>query len=265
MSIDSSDYTGTQGQKPWLCILNEVTDSVITASGALVGYEAEAIRGPQTYSAWAPPTLPAWVRAEFATPTDGQINYVMAYISDGGGCLFQPEYWSGSAWVAIGQPATVATGQRECLLWILDTVATDSVRLTVDGDSNSAQAYVATVKAGMATIMPYCPPVGYAPAYLNPMDTYTNTFSEGGQILGSQLISSMASEALSWSIMPPDWVRSVWTVIRPLMRTEGVCFAWRPVTYPQELIYGMVTGTPAVNYASHVRMGVSFTIEGPSP
>lgn len=264
MAVDSSDYTGSDGQKPWLCIRNEVTDSVITASSARANHAAEAVRGPQTYSGWSPLTLPAWVAAEFASPSDATINYVGMYIPDGGDCTYQAEYHNGVTWVAIGSPVFVASGERKAVLYILDTVPANAVRATVDGDTDSGFAYVATLKAGMADIFPYCPPVGFAPSFLNPDETYTNTFSEGGQILGSQMIRSQASESFSFDIMTPAWVRSVWTTIRPLIRTEGVFMAWRPESYPEELIYGMVTGSPAVRYASITRMSVAFTIEGPT-
>ena len=261
--IDATDYTGQDGNLPWLCLRNEVTDATITASSAATGYDAEAVRGPQTYSQWSPASLPAWVRAEFATPSDATINYFAAYIADGGGCTFTAEYWDGATWQVIGFPATVAAGENACLLWILDVVPAGDIRLSVDGDTDALPPYVATLKAGMADFIPYCPPVGFSPSSLNPDDEYTNTFSRGGQVLGSELLSSRASETLNIDIMKPAWVRANWPTIRTLMRTEGVVFAWRPAVY-QELIYGMVTGTPSVAYSQHTRMTMSFTVEGPA-
>ena len=261
MTTRMTGYTGTDGTLPRLCIKNEVTASTISTSTSATDHAAVAVVGPQTYTSWSPTALPAWVQALFVLSSEAQIDYVSARISDGNGCAFKPQYWTGAAWVDLGTAVTVAAGSAETLLWLFDVKSTDRVRLYVTG---STAPFVANLKAGIATVMPIGLQPGYAPSSLNPTDEYANTISEGGQILGSALKRSTAIEQLQFQPLSPAWVRANWPTIRDLLRTEAVVFAWRPSAYPDEVIYGMVTGKPAATYVSHVRMSVSLTIEGPS-
>ena len=263
MTTDTTGYTGPNGNLPWLCVANEVTASTIDSSSADAGYEAEAVRGPQTYSAWSPSALPAWVRATFPASSEAVINYVLTYVTDGGNCEFQPERWDGVTWTPIGAPMFVAIGDASCLLWIFDDTPAEGLRLYVSGGSEAV--YVATLKTGRATVMPYCPPPGYGPSALNPTVFYRNVMSQGGQILGSILERSEAEEKLTFDNLTPAWVRANWPELLRLFRTEGVGFAWRPEAYPDELCYGMVTGRPTIEYSNLSRMKANFTIQGPKP
>jgi hypothetical protein len=261
MTTDTTDYTGQDGDKPWLCVANEVTASTIEASSADAGFEAEAVRGPQTYSTWSPASLPAWVRATFPSSSEAPINYVLAYIADGGNCDFQPQRWDGATWTSIGSPLFVAIGEAACLLWIFNDLSPEAIRLHLSGGSEAV--YVATLKAGRATVIPYSPSVGYSPSALNPRDTYRTVRSQGGQVLGSILERSETEERLTFDNLTPDWVRANWPELLRLFRTEGVGFAWRPATYPDELVYGMVEGRPEVGYSSLTRMQAKLVIQGP--
>jgi len=263
MTTDTTGYTGADGARSWLCVANEVTGATIEASTEDAGFEAEAVRGPQTYSSWSPSALPAWVRAVFVGSSEAQINYFGLYVAEGGGCTFACEYWNGAAWVQIGATMYMGVGESGPLLWIFDNKSASQVRAYISGGSNSV--HVATMKAGLATVMPQNLQPGYAPSYLNPDDEFSNVMSHGGQILGSFLQKSEATESLTFNNLTPAWVRSEWQAIRPLFRTEGVFFAWRPESYPDEVFYGMAEGKPTVSYATHIRMVASVTLKGPAP
>lgn len=262
MTTDTTDYTGPDGRRSWLCIANEVTAATIEASSEDAGFEAEAVRGPQTYSTWSPVSLPAWVRAVFVASSEAQIDYFGLYVAEGGGCSFACERWNGSAWVQVGATLYMGVGEAGPLLWIFDAVSAGQVRVYISGGSDSV--HVATMKAGLATVIPQGLQPGYAPSRLNPDDEFSNIMSHGGQILGSFLQKSEALESLTFNNLTPAWVRSEWQAIRPLFRTEGVFFAWWPEAYPDEVMYGMADGQPSVSYATHVRMVASVNLKGPA-
>jgi hypothetical protein len=260
MMTDLSNYTGRDGRKSWLCVDNVVSSSTVTASTTATGYDATAVKGPQTYSTWSPASMPAWVKAE-PQSSGALINYVACYLLDGEGCAVTPQHWDGMAWVDLGAPMVAASGEPDLLLWIFDAETVGDIRLTFSG---SFAPFVSVFKAGYALVMPYCLAPGYSPSALNPDDTYSNVFSEGGQILGAQLDAKRAVESLAFNNLAPNWVRLNWPTTRDKLRTEGVVFAWRPDSYPTEIMYGMVTGTPSVSYETHTRMALTLTLEGPA-
>lgn len=262
MTTDTTGYTGADGNRSWLCIANEVTAATLEASGSDAGFEVEALRGPQTYSTWSPPSLPAWARAVFVASSEAQINYFGLYVAEGGGCTFAAQRWNGSSWVQIGATQYLGVGAAGVLLWIFDNVSAGQVRAYITGGSDGV--HIATMKAGLATVMPQNLQPGYSPSLLNPDDQFASIMSHGGQILGSFLQRSEAVESLTFNNLQPDWVRSEWRAIRPLFRTEGVFFAWRPEAYPDEVMYGMAEGTPSVSYATHSRLVASVNLKGPA-
>lgn len=257
MSVEASTYTGTDLFYPRVCVLNEVTDATMSASTEAAGYEAVAARGPQTYNGWKPTAVTATLTATFSGSKS--INYVAIYVTDPQGCTFRPQTWNGSSYDNKGADVTLT--EAGPVLWLIDSESKSRVRINVTG--GTGMPIIATMKAGLCTVMPMGMPTGFAPAYLNPQDDMRNVFSEGGQILGSQLISSMAKEDVSIDTVEASWVRTNWPTVRDAMRTEGVFFAWNPDDYPDELVYGGVVGAPRVEYTSNLYMRVAFSLEGP--
>lgn len=257
MTVEATGYTGTDLFYPRLCVANEVTAATLTASTEATGYPAVSARGPQTYSQWSPTAVAAWLLATFSGSKS--INYVAMYVVEGGGCAFQPEKWDGAAYVSLGAPLTISGAS--VALWLFDSVSTARIRMSISG--GTSMPTVATMKAGVATVLPVGMSPGFRPAYLNPEDTYSNIFSEGGQILGSHLEKSQISERIDVANIEASWVRTNWPTLRTLIRTEGIVFAWCPDDFPDEVVYGMVSETPTIEYASSLYMNLSLSIQGP--
>jgi len=257
MTTEASTYTGTDLWYPRLCVVNQVTAATMSASTEAAGYEAVSVRGPQTYGGWKPTAVTATLLATFTGAAD--VDYVGLYITDPQGCTFRPQYWNGSTYVNLA--ADVTPTQAGPVLWLFDSVNTSRIRINVTVGSGNPT--VATMKAGEATVLPQGLPSGYRPSYLNPVDTLLNVFSEGGQILGSQLQASMAREDVTLENIDPGWVRTNWPDVRDLMRTEGVFWAWNADDYPDEMMYGGLVEQPTVEYSSTLYMRLSFSLEGP--
>lgn len=257
MTTEATTYTGTDLWYPRICVVNQVTAATMSASTSATGYDAISVRGPQTYGGWKPTAVTATLLATFAGTF--AVDYAGLYITDPQGCTFRPQYWNGSTYVNLG--ADVTPTQAGPVLWLFNSVNTSRIRFNITG--GTGMPTVATMKAGAATVLPQGLPSGYRPSYLNPVDTLSNTFSEGGQILGSQLMSSMAREDVTLDNIAPSWIRSNWPTVRDLMRTEGVFWAWNADDYPDELMYGGLKDSPVAEYSSTLYMRLSFSLEGP--
>jgi len=259
--IDLTGYSGPDGYSSRLCVLNEVSQATLTASVNPAG--AVAVRSPLTYSTYSPglvPVAPIYVTAEFPGPKP--LDYVSLLVPEGGGATYTLQGWTGAAWVQVGAPLVVPEGQADLLLWLFDQVSYSKIQVEVK--LATGEPFLAVLKAGLETVLPQCLQPGWSPSWLNPKDDYTNVFSQGGQVLSSQLQSSLIEEKLDLQNLPPSWVRSTWPTLREAFRREGIVFAWRPSVYPDEVAYGMIEGTPQVVYQTHQRMSLSITLRGPA-
>lgn len=257
MTTEASTYTGTDLWLPRLCVADNVAAATMSYSTQATGYEAVAVQGPQTYTGWKPTAVTATLTATFSGSVP--VDYVGVFILDAQGCAFRPQYWNGSSYVNLG--ADITPSAAGAVLWLFNSVSTSRIRLNVTGGTGNP--IVAVMKAGTATVFPVGMPTGFRPSYLNPDDTLSNVFSQGGQILGSQLVSSLATESVTIDTIEASWVRTNWPTVRDSLRTKGAFFAWNADDYPSELIYGGLSGVPSAEYSSNLYMRVSFTLEGP--
>lgn len=242
---------------PRLCILHEA--GTVTASSTATGFSASAIVTPLTYTAWKGDSLPDTVEIDFGG--NKTISYVAVQIKDiGTSATIEPEYWNGSAWVSFGSSVSIA--KKGPYAWMKLTGVTGSkVRISVTGTTSPQVAFLG---AGAAVKFECGIPPGFAPATLNQEDEFTNTFSEGGQILSAQRLSSRAKQSISVDAVSPSWVQTYWPSVVDAMRSNGMFFAFNPKDAPDELIYGMRgKQAPSASYSSTQYMALSFSIEGP--
>lgn len=242
---------------PRLCIAHQ--SGTITVSSTATGYSSAALTSPLTYSAHKLNALTGTVDIDFGSAKT--ISYVALYITDiGTSATITPQYWDGAAWQTYGTALTLT--KRGPVAWMnLTGTSTQKIRLSVSG---TAAPEIAFFGAGAVTVFECGIPPGMAPASLNPDDEFSNTFSEGGQVLSSQLLRTQAAQSISMDGVTPSWVDTNWPTVRTLMNTNGMFFAFNPKDRPDEVIYGMRgRDKPTVNYSSSQYMALSFTIEGP--
>lgn len=255
--INLTDSSNADWFYPRLLIAHQ--SGTVTASSTATGYSASAITSPQTYTAWKGNSPPDTIEIDFGG--NKTISYVAMYIKDKGtNATVEPEYWNGSAWVSFG--TSVSITKAGPYAWMkLSGVTASKVRPSVTGTTSPQFAFIG---AGAALKFECGIPPGFAPASLNQDDEFTNTFSEGGQILGSQKLRSSAKQEISVDAVSPSWVSSNWPTTRALMNTNGMFFAFNPKDAPDELIYGMRgKNAPSASYSSTQYMELSFSIEGP--
>lgn len=255
--INLTDSSNADWFYPRLLIAHQ--SGTVTASSTATGYTASAVSTPLTYTGWKGASLPDTLEIDFGG--NKTISYVAMYIKDKGtGATVEPEYWNGSAWVSFG--SSVSITKAGPYAWMrLTGVTASKVRLSVTGTTSPQFAFIG---AGAALKFECGIPPGFAPASLNQDDEFTNVFSEGGQVLGSQKLRSSAKQDISVDAVSPAWVATNWPSVRALMNTNGMFFAFNPKDAPDELIYGMRgKNAPSASYSSSQYMALSFSIEGP--
>jgi len=255
--ITLTDSSNTDWFYPRLLIAHQ--SGTVTASSTATGYTASAVSTPLTYTGWKGASLPDTIENDYGSSKT--IDYIACYVRDiGTSATIEPEYWNGSAWVSFG--AAVSITKAGPYAWMkLTGVSTAKTRLSVTGTTSPVIAFICS---GAATAFPCGIPPGFAPASLNQDDEFTNTFSEGGQILGSQKLRSSAKQSVSMDAISPSWVTTNWPTVRGLMNRNGMFFAFNPKDSADELIYGMRgKDSPSASYSSTQYMALSFTIEGP--
>jgi hypothetical protein len=227
--------SGTDAEWFYPRLLIAHQSGTVTASSTATGYTASAVSSPLTYTGWKGASLPDTIETDYGSSKT--IDYI-----------------------AFG--AAVSITKAGPYAWMKITgVSATKTRLSVTGTTAPVIAFICS---GAATAFPCGIPPGFAPASLNQDDEFTNTFSEGGQILGSQKLRSSSKQSVSMDAISPSWVTTNWPTVRGLMNRNGMFFAFNPKDAADELIYGMRgKDSPLASYSSTQYMALSFSIEGP--
>lgn len=244
---------------PRLCVHTWIPDATLAADSAATNRPAIAVRSPITSTYWKAATMPSWIAASWESARE--IDYIAAYVRMpvGEAVEIVPEVSAdGAEWTAQGMPVQLT--KSGSVAWLFERIATPHVRLRVVGDQ---APLVATLQAGIATAMPMGLRPGYEPGMLNAEDEYTNTFSEGGQVLGMSLRRTGISESINIEPLKPAWVRQHWPALRQQWRRGGTFLIWNPAQYPRDVVYGVLDGQPRTGYTDPMHMFIRFNLKGP--
>lgn len=100
---------------------------------------------------------------------------------------------------------------------------------------------VANVKMGEALAM-YRPIYGgHSPATLSRKTVLSNTISEGGEFLSSNITRQGFSGSYDYQHLPAEWYREYFDPFVSHARTGTYYIAWNPEDYPTEVIYAWST------------------------
>lgn len=243
---------------PRLCVQTWVPGSTISADSDTDATPAIAVRSPLTYSYWQAETMPAVLTVDFGQAR--QVDYAAVYVRmpEDSSTQFMVETFDGLTWTQQGDSTSIV--RDGSIVWLFDKHSAEQIRLTVTGDA----PMVATFQAGLATVIPMGFQSGFSPASLNPQDEYTNTVSEGGQVLGRSVVRSGMEQAISIQPIKPEWVRDEWPGLRRLLRNRGAWLVWNAKDYPREIVYGMSSGNPSTSYSHTNYMSINLNLEGPA-
>jgi hypothetical protein len=123
------------------------------------------------------------------------------------------------------------------IVWEFDTVLASHFRLLITADQEIA---IGAIHVGLKLTMERGLPVGWKPPFLNEDIEYSNTISEGGQIIGRNIkrrgvSCDIVSNPVTWEFARDDWndfieVANIWAV-----------FFWWTYETRSEIIYGGMT------------------------
>ena len=101
---------------------------------------------------------------------------------------------------------------------------------------------IANMKLGEALAM-YRPIYGgHSPATLSRKTVLSNTISEGGEFLSSNVTRQGFSGSYDYQHLPAAWYREYFDPFVSYARTGTYYIAWNPEDYPTEVIYAWSTG-----------------------
>lgn len=220
---------------------------------------AISARSMQTYSFWQG-AEDATLEATPAAPAE--IDYVGFYIRDNGGAVIQPQYLLDSVWYPLCDEITLAEDGPYLIL--RPAFTPEAIRIYI----TSGTPKFANLKAGKVDILPTGLPIGYQPGALNPEDTLSNIISEGGQILGSNILRTGVTESLSFTDVPESWGHTDWPPLRDALRGRGVpqeaaYYAWLAEDFPDELLYIAMSGQATISYSQGLYLTLDLTMQGP--
>lgn len=241
---------------PHICVSNNVKNATIAASSAFAGFPADSIKSPPTYSGWQPSSSTSDFIITFSPAIS--VNYFGMFMRGKNISITVSYSIDGTNYTSLGEKLTSTDG---AILFLSEQV-NNVVKIKVE--FSGGQPVVYNASAGLAFIPENGLSDGFAPSHLNYRDDYSNTESEGGQILGRSVIRTSQSEQVQISSIERSWVDTNWINLRELLRSNAAYVAWNPSGYPNEVIYGMTDSNPQVSYSDAIFMDMSLSFKGPS-
>ena len=221
-----------------------------SADSAATNHPANAARSPLTYSTWKPDAYPGTLTLDIGTLES--VDYAGIYFL-GESTTIKLEWFDGTAWNEFDERTVV---DKQSIVWLFYEDAS-RVRVTISAGS------IATFQCGREIVWPIGIQPSFAPANLNPESEYTNTVSQGGQVLGRSEMRQSRSERFSIDNIEPEWVYGNWPTVRDRIRKNGAWFVWNPKEYPNDVHYGMTERNPSAEWTSPLYMRTQIDLIGP--
>lgn len=121
--------------------------------------------------------------------------------------------------------------------------------------------FMSILQVGRLLYLPRRIYVGHTPLPLGRNTNVTNGYSEGGHFLGNIVVSETKSSRVTLQNLNPTWYR---TYFDPFVEARDPFFwAWRPQSYPNEVGFAWVIGSPQPsNQRANGMMQIEMQING---
>lgn len=245
MIITSSDaYLAIQEEQlnaPLFAYDNLVTSTNVAAGNSATGYPATNLANPATFLKWKANTTASQSLTIDLTGNTQQIDYI---------AIAKHNFYTAGVDVTIrgdtGSGLTEIVPQFSLSddgVFLARFEAAAYVEISIDLSAASVAAEAAVLYCG--TLLPaerniY---VGYAPMTLSRDSDSVAGFSENGNYLGRIEVNSSRSGQITLNNLTPAWVRSSLVPFLEEAKSRPFFFAWRPDTYPDEVVYAWQTDT----------------------
>lgn len=173
------------------------------------------------------------------------------------GCDVTPQYSSdGAAWTNLADAFEVQDNSP--IVWEFTQVSAVYFRLLIQNATGAVS--IGAIHVGVMLTMQRGMNTGWQPPSLNEDIRFTNSISEGGQILGRNIVSygasvQVQSDPVTWEFARGDWdsfvqVANLWA-----------CFFWWTYDDYAEIVYGGMTDQEA-QFSQVNFLNVSFRLMG---
>lgn len=238
---------------------NIVSESTIAADVEQPGYPATNLATVNTWQMWRAATA---ADVTFLVDSDGlvELDYVaLAKHNLGSGQYTVTVYTTlGVGWTQVAQfiPAT-----NSPILVRFPKGLYSQIR--VDITSGSQAPYIAVMYVGELLVSERRIYVGHSPITLNRRSDILSGRSEAGNFLGRVVLQERNQTAVALNNLTPLWYREKFQPYVLAAIDQPFFFAWRPLSYPEEVGYAWLTDDPSpTNQSPNGMMQVGLNMTG---
>lgn len=173
------------------------------------------------------------------------------------GCSLTPQYTQdGATWLGIALAYTPTDNSP--IVWDFDAVEAREFRLLIENAPGPVSIGAIHVGEKLEMLRGFAP--GWVPPSLNEAVEYTNTISQGGQILGRNIVRRGAAVQVTSGSIEYVWAREDWMDFVAVAELYAVFF-WRAIEGKGEILYGGMTSKDAdLTHRKHAT--TRFTLAG---
>lgn len=267
-SLALTEALNGSANAPLLAYQNIVTASNIAATTAQHGYPASNLANPATHLRW---------KAADASPLADEYVTITTNTADALDYIAIARHNLGSAGITVSVEGTddlnaspvvwtelvgeQLLGDDGPAIFRFSSQVLAGVRLKLQPGAEPAA--IATVYCGAVLKLQRNIYVGHTPApFARQADIVTGR-SEAGHFLGRIVVSEKTENSFTMQNLTAGWVR---TYLQPFLEDaveRPFFFAWRPSTYPDEVMYGWLLNDPQpTNARNNGMMSVELKIGG---
>jgi hypothetical protein len=209
--------------------------ATVTASSSVAGFGAALAVNGDTFDAWKPSSVPAWLQLDFGTAQEISYAGIAAHTAGTDGATVGIQYWTGAAWVNF-PGCSLAPDDNAPVMWLTKTVNTSRIRLTIA----DAVCEVGVFKVGRVMQFvdqrraTYLGAVGIDARVVEWQDNMSVT----GEKLGRTIRSDGLSFAFAVPYLPETWAADEWPAFQAhCLGDDGFFLATRPAQYLNEVYF----------------------------
>jgi hypothetical protein len=248
--------TVTSPHLPRVLYENFFRDGTLTASSEAVGKPKELAVDGLTYDAWTSTGgATEWLRTQLSGAESADAMAVLGHNLTG--CTVTPQRsTNGSSWTDLHAGYVVPDDKP--IVWEFAGVSDVYWRLLIE---NAASAvHIAALQVGTKLTLQKGLPSGWRPPELNEERMYTNVMSEGGQILGRNVIRRGVAVEVDTPNADYVWAREDWADFIAVAERYAVFFWW-VYGAKAEIMFGGVQESEA-RFSNEIYVAPRFRLAG---
>jgi hypothetical protein len=208
-------------------------DATLSASSEDADHPVELAVDGLTYDGWRSTAGGnQWIAV--ALTEAATVNYMAVGAHTLAGCGLIPQYHNGTTWVDLDDEFMPADNSP--LVFEFTAVSASQFRLLINAAPGVVS--VGVINAGQKVVMYRGLPVGWQPPSMNEDVVFSNTMSEGGQILGRHIVRRGVKLTVPTQAVPYTWARDTWMAFVEEAQSYPFFFWWAGMTGYTEIVYG---------------------------